>query len=246
MTATTHLEEHIKLKHEAYQMRDRALKITRTTEKLLSNECFTLGDEACARAYNTLSQITEYMELLDLREQLLLKSRDFFGKAGKSLKVLEQLEIQLSSSKYPENSAESFALFAKVLKDVATITEEPLRMGYALYEEVGKNKSEILGVKRVLDEIENRKFYLEGICNSGNEEQQRIETHLKEFTMKYEMLFNWLRKMDDDIFSKHKELGANETESQAFLHEHHKCMQDLEVGILEIERISLNFRFLGI
>ncbi|KAL5290629.1 hypothetical protein ACFFRR_010159 [Megaselia abdita] len=228
MTASTHLEEHTKLKHEAYQMRDRALKITRTTEKLLSNECFTLGDEACARAYNTLSQITEYMELLDHREQLLLKSRDFFGKAGKCLKVLEQLEIQLSSSKYPENSAESFALFAKVLKDVATITEEPLRMGYSLHEEVGKDKSEIKGVKRVLDEIENRKFYLEGICNSGNEEQQRIESHLKEFTLQYESLYNWLRKLDEDIFSKNKELGANEAESQAFLHEHHKCMQELE------------------
>lgn len=211
-------------------MRDRALKITRTTEKLLSSECLTIGDESCARAYNTLSQITEYMDQLDQREQLLLKSRDFFGKAGKALKVLEQLEIQLSSNKYPENSAESFALFAKVLKDVATISEEPLRMGYALYEEVGKNKNEILGVKRVLDEIENRKFYLEGICNSGNEEQRKIETHLKEFTTQYENIFQWLKLLDENMFSKIKELGGNELESQAFLHEHHKCMQELEVN----------------
>lgn len=217
-------------------MRDRALKITRTTEKLLSNECFTLGDEACARAYNTLSQITEYMELLDQREQYLLKSRDFFGKAGKCLKVLEQLEVQLSSSKYPENSAESFALFAKVLKDVATISEEPLKMGYSLYEEVGKGKSEVLGVKRVLDEIENRKFYLEGICNSGSEEQQKIERHLKEFTFQYESLYNWLRSLDESIFAKNKELGANEIESQGFLHEHHKCMQDLEVTFQAIPK----------
>lgn len=230
MTAATHLEEHSKQKHEAYQMRDRALKITRTTEKLLSNECFTLGDEACARAYETLSQIAEYMELLDQREQKLLKSRDFFIKAGKTLKVLDQLEVQLSSNKYPENSPESFALFSKVLKDVATITEEPLRLGYTLYEEVGKENSEIFGVKRVLDEIENRKFYLEGICNSGNEEQQKIQNHLKEFTLQYEHLFNWLMKLDDDIFSKCTQLGANEIESQTFLHEHHKCMQDLEVS----------------
>lgn len=232
MTATTHLEEHTKLKHEAYQMRDRALKITRTTEKLLNSECFALGDESCARAYNTLSDITEYMDLLDQREQLLLKSRDFFGKAGKALKVLEQLEIQLSSNKYSENSAESFALFAKVLKDVATISEEPLHMGYALYNEVGAAKPEVIGVKRVLDEIENRKFYLEGICNSGNEKQQQIEMHLKEFTFQYESIFSWLRMLDDNIFSKNKELGGNERESQLFLLEHHKCMQDLEVCFL--------------
>ncbi|XP_073838143.1 zormin isoform X5 [Musca autumnalis] len=227
-TANLALQNYKEWKQQAMQLRDRALKITRAKEKLQSSGTFT-GDEACARAYNVLSACSEHFDLVDQREHWLHQSRDFFSKADNTLKVLEKLEVELSNVKLPPNTPESYAMYAKVAKDVAKFTEEPLRLGYSILDDVGRTQPETQGIKRVLDEIENRKAYIEGICANSNEEQQRVNQALKEFLAQYNDLLQWLMSSGQHYLQQNIHMGKNLEQSKQFLLQHHELMQDLEI-----------------
>ncbi|XP_037939330.1 muscle M-line assembly protein unc-89 isoform X2 [Teleopsis dalmanni] len=227
-TANNALHNYREWKQQALLLRDRALKITRAKEKLQASGTFT-GDEACARAYNVLSVCTEHLDLVDQREHWLQQSREFFAKAEKTLIVLEKLEVELSNIKLPPTSPESYAMYAKVSRDVRNFTEEPLRLGYGILDEVGRTQPETLGVKRVLDEIENRKVYIESICAASNEDQQRVQKALSEFLQQYNDLLTWLLSSGQTYLQQHVEMGRSLEESKQFLLQHHELMQDLEI-----------------
>ncbi|XP_046807761.1 uncharacterized protein LOC111679299 isoform X10 [Lucilia cuprina] len=227
-TANNALHNYREWKQQALLLRDRALKITRAKEKLQASGTFT-GDEACARAYNVLSACTEHLDLVDQREHWLQQSRDFFSKADNTLKVLEKLEVELSNVKLPPNSPESFAMYAKVHRDVGNFTEEPLRLGYSILDEVGRTQPETQGIKRVLDEIENRKAYIEGICANSNEDQRRVQQALKEFLTQYNDLLEWLMSSGQLYLQQNIHMGRNLEQSKQFLLQHHELMQDLEI-----------------
>ncbi|XP_058980466.1 uncharacterized protein LOC101894461 isoform X1 [Musca domestica] len=227
-TANLALQNYKEWKQQAMQLRDRALKITRAKEKLQSSGTFT-GDEACARAYNVLSACSEHFDLIDQREHWLHQSRDFFSKADNTLKVLEKLEVELSNVKLPPNTPESYAMYAKVARDVAKFTEEPLRLGYSILDDVGRTQPETQGTKRVLDEIENRKAYIEGICANSNEEQQRVNQALKEFLAQYNDLLQWLMSSGQQYLQQNIHMGKTLEQSKQFLLQHHELMQDLEI-----------------
>uniref|UniRef100_A0A1I8PBC8 Ig-like domain-containing protein n=1 Tax=Stomoxys calcitrans TaxID=35570 RepID=A0A1I8PBC8_STOCA len=227
-TANLALQNYREHKQHAVQVRDRALKITRAKEKLQASGTFT-GDEACARAYNVLSACSEHLDLVDQREHWLQQSRDFFAKADNTLKVLEKLEVELSNVKLPPNSQESYAMYSKVARDVARFTEEPLRLGYSILDEVGRTQPETQGIKRVLDEIENRKAYIEGICANSNEEQRRVNEALKEFFAQYNDLLQWLMSSGQQYLQQNIHMGRTLEQSKQFLLQHHELMQDLEI-----------------
>ncbi|KAM7355886.1 zormin isoform 2-T2 [Cochliomyia hominivorax] len=227
-SANNALHNYKEWKQQALMLRDRALKITRAKEKLQSSGTFT-GDEACARAYSVLSACTEHLDLVDQREHWLQQSREFFSKADNTLKVLEKLEVELSNVKLPQNSPESFAMYAKVNRDVGNFTEEPLRLGYSILDEVGRTLPETQGIKRVLDEIENRKAYIEGICANSNEDQRKVQQALKEFLAQYNDLLEWLMTSGQQYLQQNIHMGRNLEQSKQFLLQHHELMQDLEI-----------------
>ncbi|XP_030372942.1 uncharacterized protein LOC115622947 isoform X4 [Scaptodrosophila lebanonensis] len=215
-------------KQQALLLRDRALKITRAKEKVQAAGTFA-GDEACARAYAVLSACTEHLDLIDQREHWLQQSREFFDKAEHTLAVLEKLEVELSSVKLPPNTPESFAMYAKVARDVRNFTEEPLRLGYGILDEVGRTQQETQGIKRVLDELENRKAYIEGICAHSNADQQRVQQALSEFLSQHNELLAWLRASGQLQLQQIVDMGRNLQQSKQFLLQHHELMQDLEI-----------------
>ncbi|XP_017842327.1 uncharacterized protein LOC108599780 isoform X4 [Drosophila busckii] len=215
-------------KQQALLLRDRALKITRAKEKVQASGHFA-GEEACARAYAVLSGCTEHLDLVDQREHWLQQSRDFFAKAEHTLSVLEKLELELASVKLPPNSPESYAMFAKVARDVRNFTEEPLRLGYGILDEVGRTQPETQGIKRVLDELENRKAYVEGICANSNEDQQRVQRALNEFLSQHNELLAWLRASGQLQLQQSVNMGRNLPQAKQFLLQHHELMQDLEI-----------------
>ncbi|XP_075160111.1 zormin isoform X6 [Haematobia irritans] len=227
-TANLALGNYREWKQQAVQIRDRALKITRAKEKLQASGTFT-GDEACARAYNVLSACSEHLDLVDQREHWLQQSREFFTKADNTLKVLEKLEVELSNVKLPPNSPESYAMYAKVAKDVARFTEEPLRLGYSILDEVGRTQPETQGIKRVLDEIENRKAYIDSICSDSSEEQRRVNDALKEFLAQHNDLLQWLMASGQQYLQQNIHMGKTLDQSKQFLLQHHELMQDLEI-----------------
>ncbi|EDV96836.1 GH16491 [Drosophila grimshawi] len=215
-------------KQQALLLRDRALKITRAKEKVQASGHFA-GDEDCARAYAVLSGCTEHLDLVDQREHWLQQSRDFFAKAEHTLSVLEKLELELASVKLPPNSPESYAMFAKVSRDVRTFTEEPLRLGYGILDEVGRTQPETQGIKRVLDELENRKAYVEGICAHSTEDHQRVQRALSEFLAQHNELLAWLRASGHLQLQQSISMGRNLHQAKQFLLQHHELMQDLEI-----------------
>ncbi|XP_054732029.1 uncharacterized protein LOC129240321 isoform X5 [Anastrepha obliqua] len=229
-TANNALHNYREWKQHALQLRDRALKITRAKEKLQASGTFT-GDEACARAYNVLSACTEHLDLVDQREHWLQQSRDFFAKAENTLSVLEKLEVELTNVRLPPNSPESFAMYSKVARDVRSFTEEPLRLGYSILDEVGRTQPETQGVKRVLDEIENRKTYIESVCSTSNQDHQRVQKALSDFLAQYNDLLNWLMTSGQLYLKQHVDMGSTLQQCKQFLLQHHELMQDLEVSL---------------
>lgn len=227
-SANNALQNYRDLKQQALNLRDRALRITRAKEKLQNAGTFS-GAEACAQAYAILSACTEHLDLVDQREHWLQLSKEFFAKAANTLQVLEKLEVELSQIKLPSNTPESYAMYAKVLRDVRNFTEEPLRLGYGILDEVGRTQPETQGIKRVLDEIENRKVYIEGICAASNEDQQKVQKALQEFLNQYNDLLEWLKSSGHHYLQQHMHMGRSLAECKLFLLQHHELMQDLEV-----------------
>ncbi|XP_053952608.1 titin homolog isoform X8 [Anastrepha ludens] len=244
-TANNALQNYREWKQHALQLRDRALKITRAKEKLQASGTFT-GDEACARAYNVLSACTEHLDLVDQREHWLQQSRDFFAKAENTLSVLEKLEVELTNVRLPPNSPESFAMYSKVARDVRSFTEEPLRLGYSILDEVGRTQPETQGVKRVLDEIENRKTYIESVCSTSNQDHQRVQKALSDFLAQYNDLLNWLMTSGQLYLKQHVDMGSTLQQCKQFLLQHHELMQDLEVSLsIHIhEKLRLKIEYL--
>ncbi|XP_032573914.1 titin isoform X8 [Drosophila sechellia] len=227
-TANEMLTKYREWKQQALLLRDRALKITRAKEKVQSAGHFT-EEDACAKAYAVLSGCTEHLDLVDQREHWLHQSREFFAKAEHTVSVLEKLELELTSVKLPPHSPESYAMYSKVDRDVRNFTEEPLRLGYGILDEVGRTQPETQGVKRVLDELENRKVYIQGICANSSEDQQKVQRALSEFLSHHNELLAWLRASGQHQLQQSVDMGENLLQAKQFLLQHHELMQDLEI-----------------
>lgn len=217
-------------KQQAVGLRDRALKITRAKEKFQSSGGIS-DDDACAKAYNILSACSEHLDLVDQREHCLQQSNEFFIKAKQTLNTLEKLEVELTNITVPAKTPESYAMYEKVARDVVQITEEPIRLGYCILDEIGRTQPETHGVKRVLDEIENRKAYIESICANSSEDQRRVQEALSEYLNQYDDLLAWLKSCGQSYLQENVNLGTNLEQSKQFLTQHHELMQDLEVLI---------------
>lgn len=69
--------ENRKLLPEAQQLQERALKVTKATEQLVSSGCFA-GEEASKQAYTVLSATSEYLSELQNRDLFLDRVINFF------------------------------------------------------------------------------------------------------------------------------------------------------------------------
>lgn len=221
--------EYMQHKQDAIALRDKALKITRATEKLLSSGCFA-GDEACAKAYSVLSGCTEFLDNVDHTEHALAQARDFFCKGERALGVLEKLEIEVSSARHAAGSAEALAIHTQVLQEIGDLTQEPLRLGYGILNDVGRSNAQTAGIERVIEEIENRKVYLEDLCSTSSEKCVQITETLTMFMERHNKILAWLVSIAEAFLRTANDLGTDLKTSTAFLKQHHQIMSDLEVG----------------
>lgn len=228
-TATLFLEEYLGHKHDAISLRDKALRIARATEKLVSSGSFA-GDEANAKAYNVLDQCMEYIEFIENRENLLSQSKDFFKVATTALNILEKLEIELSTTKLPPGCEESAFVHSKVMNDLQSITSEPLKLGYNILNYEGRCGADTTGIRRVIEEIENRKIYLERICSTENEQHLKITQAFNGFLERYNALLGWLLSDAENCIKSNIRFGKNIDNARDFLKIHHQLLSDLEVN----------------
>ena len=66
--------------HILQDLQDRALKITKATERLISPGHFA-SEQATAQAYSVLNLSAEYLDIIEQREALLLRAIAFFRSA---------------------------------------------------------------------------------------------------------------------------------------------------------------------
>uniref|UniRef100_A0A182PH82 Ig-like domain-containing protein n=1 Tax=Anopheles epiroticus TaxID=199890 RepID=A0A182PH82_9DIPT len=219
------------LKSEAALLRDKTLKITKTTEELLASGCFA-GDEACAKAYSVLNACSEHLEEIDHREFLLGQSRDFFTRAATVLKRLDQLEQEVAGLSMRPASPNDLPAHQKLLQELRETIGEVLQMGYSLVDDVGRTKPEVAGVQAMIERIEQRKLHFERYCNEESERNVRTAQALNEFLERYGQLLAWLAEAREERIvrgSAIHRMGENLPEAKDCLLLHHQFLNDLEI-----------------
>lgn len=226
-------DEVVEWKNDAVVIRDRALKITRSTEKLSSTCRF--DNNSNNRAYMFLNECTELVEELDNYEELLSKIAFFFEKSEKTLTALRQLETE-SSNMIKEKILEKYTL-TRLINDTAALVEEPLRLGYALLDRIGRSNPEAFSIEKRIVEIENRRIYLEELYSQYNLDYIKITQTLNEFYESCNSISGWLVSVNKAFLTTNNSMGKSLQEGKLFLQLHHQMLSDLEAKGTEINKL---------
>jgi titin len=229
-SAESLLKDYSTWKVDALALRDKSLKITKTTEGVVQQGNFT-GDEACAKAYQVLAGCTEYLDEIDSREVLLQQSREFFTRAENVLKRFDELEVDLKRVSLRPGSPNFIPVHLKLMQEVSSAINTTLELGYSLIDEVGRTKPEVLGVKTVVDEIERRKIYLEAAFSKASEKHIKVSDELNVFLQQYNDIFSWIemQKRERIINGPLNFMGNNAQQAKECLTSHQQLLRQLEV-----------------
>ncbi|XP_015607040.1 titin isoform X3 [Cephus cinctus] len=225
-----------KLQPEAKEFQDRSIKITKLTEQLVSSGHFA-GEQATEQAYAILSSAADYINDLDQYESLLNRAIAFFRLAQSGLTKLDQLEIQLITTDHPPHSAQLAQLHAQAVATLEDVTAEPLAEGYALLDVTGRGAPGAEGVRRMVEELENRKIQMVNHCTADNEENLRIAQELTAFLEKHNQLYSWLVGIAEAFLQGHQEMGSVLPMAQDFHQLHYKLLSDLQKKGDEINEV---------
>lgn len=228
--AASILEDYGTWKIDALALRDKSLKITKTTEDVVKQGSFT-GDEACAKAYSVLAGCTEYLDEIDLRETLLQQSKDFFSRAENVLIKLDDLERELKRVSIRPGSPNIIPVHLKLMQEVSLTINSVLEQGYSLIDEVGRTKPEVLGVRSIVEEIERRKLYLETAFSKTSEKHIKVSEELNIFLQQYNDIFSWIeeQKRDKIINGPINFMGSNANQAKDCLNMHQQLLRQIEV-----------------
>lgn len=221
------LSENSHLKHDAIDLRDRALRLAKAAEQLVESGSFA-NEETCARAYALLAKCTDFYVGTDRREALLGQAKMFFVSAAAALAHVADLEAGLEDIRQLPPK-ETVRQFTHILEKVNEATAAPLQMGYCLIDEVGRTLPEVSGVKRKIDELEHRKECLEKLCTVHAEHEIKISEKLNHFFDRHNQILSWLIANAEEFIKTNATLGTNLLSAQTFLQQHYKLLADLEV-----------------
>jgi titin len=229
-SAASLMQEYGTWKVDATALRDKSLKITKTTEDVVKQGSFT-GNEACGKAYSVLAGCTEYLDEIESRETMLRQARDFFAKAEIVLKKFDELEHELRGISLRPGSPNIIPVHLKMIQEVNSAIKDVLQVGYMLIDEVGRTKPEVNGVKFVVDEIERRKLYLESAFSKTSEKHIKVSEELNCFLQDYNDIFSWIetQKRDKIINGPINFMGGNAQKAKECLASHQQFLQQIEV-----------------
>ncbi|KAF4518527.1 hypothetical protein B566_EDAN004271 [Ephemera danica] len=203
------LHEHNKLLPEAKDLQEKGLRVTRATDRLVSDEnqpesvtSEPRKAQIAMQAYDVLSSCSEYLHLIDQRTDLLTQTIAFFRIAQAALTKLDQLEVQVATSEVP----------------AAQIHAQ--------------------GIRRVVEELENRKIALAERCAARKQESLLVTQALTAFLERYNELYSWLVGIGEAFVQGHQDMGSVLAMAQDFLELHKKLMHDLKLKISELESLE--------
>lgn len=127
--------------YQQQDLQEKALKLAHQAEELHGHWPEELGnaDQVRNEAYVLLEKISDYMEAVDQRGQLLSQSIQFFRVATTALTKLDQLEVQLTAHQAAPGSAQLAQLHAQVSRALEDATAPALHHGYSLLDIVGRS-----------------------------------------------------------------------------------------------------------
>lgn len=224
------LRDYVRLKDDAISLRDRAIKITKTVESLVKQGSFD-GDEACAKSYSILARCTEFLDESDRREGLLLQAKDFFHRAESALLQIESFEVEIATLKNANSPTNPIKVYSGILSQLEQTVQQPIQLGYCLMDDVGRTRPEVMGVKRVIDEMEKRKIYLEEICTANSEQAIDVSEKINVFFSHHNQILSWLVSIAEAFIKTNSSMGTTLVSARSFLGAHHKILSDLEVSL---------------
>lgn len=89
-------------------------------------------------------------------------------------------------------------------------------------------------MKRVVEELENKKISLDGLCVAHKEENLRISRALNNFFEKQEELYSWLVNIAEAFLQSHRDMGSSSSMASDFLNLHNELLTDLQVRSLAL------------
>ncbi|XP_072764140.1 uncharacterized protein [Anoplolepis gracilipes] len=227
-----------KLQAEAKDLQDRAIKITKSTERLVSSGHFA-GEQATEQAYAILSVAADYVNDLDQHNTLLNRAMIFFDLARSAITKLDQLEIQLMTTEHPPYSARLARFHAQAVTTIEDVTSKPLSEGYALLDVTGRGAPGAEGIRNTVEELESRKIRLMERCTAHKEESLEISRMLATFLDKHDALRTWLTSIAEAFLQGHQDMGSDLTMACDFRRVHCQLLSDLENKSEEVDHLEL-------
>lgn len=86
----------------------------------------------------------------------------------------------------------------------------------------------------MVEELENRKIFLDGMCTAHKEENIRISQALVAFLEKQNDLYSWLINIAEAFLKEHRHMGDNLEEAKDFTDLHSKLLNDMQVIFLVV------------
>ncbi|XP_015171223.1 PREDICTED: titin isoform X2 [Polistes dominula] len=226
-----------KLQTEAKEFQDRSIKITKSTERLVSSGHFA-GEQATEQAYAILGAAADYVNDLDQYETLLNRAVAFFEAARSAITKLDQLEIQLVTTEHPPFSTRLARFHGQMVNTIEDVTSKPLMEGYALLDITGRGAPGAEGVRRTVEELENRKIRLLQRCTANEEENLEISRMINIFLEKYEELHVWLTNIAEAFLQGHQDMGSDLPMAKDFYKLHDQLLNDLDKRNNEVEHLE--------
>ncbi|XP_043525684.1 uncharacterized protein LOC122536948 isoform X4 [Frieseomelitta varia] len=226
-----------KLQAEAKEFQDRSIKITKSTERLVSSGHFA-GEQATEQAYAILGAAADYVNDLDQYESLLNRAVAFFNSARSAITKLDQLEIQLVTTEHPPYSTKLARFHAQTVATIEDVTAKPLAEGYALLDVTGRGAPGAEGVKRLVEELENRKIRLMERCTAHEKENLEISRIINTFLDKHDELRKWLMSIPEAFLQGHQDMGSDVPMADDFCRLHRQLLDDLERRTDDVEHLE--------
>ncbi|XP_076758852.1 uncharacterized protein LOC143428086 isoform X1 [Xylocopa sonorina] len=226
-----------KLKAEAKEFQDRSIKITMSTERLVSSGHFA-GEQATEQAFAILGAAADYVNDLDQYESLLVRAVAFFNSARSAITTLDQLKIQLLTTEHPPYSMRLARFHAQTVATIEDATADVLAEGHSLLDVTGRGAPGAEGVKRVVEELEDYKIRLLERCTAHEKENLEISRIINAFLDKHDELRKWLMSIPEALLQGHQDMGSDAPMAEDFCQLHRQLLNDLERRREDVERLE--------
>ncbi|KAK3921141.1 Muscle M-line assembly protein unc-89, partial [Frankliniella fusca] len=176
---------------------------------------------------------SEASSQLFLHEHLKLYSE------AKALTKLDQLEVQLTTTTLPPTSQELSVLHAQIAAAAFDVSENAIEQGLGVIDTASNNNAGAEGVKRSVEEIQNRRDYVESLCTAHKEENIKLHQAINNFLEKHNSLYSWLVSRGEAFLQGHQDMGSVLAMARDFCEVHHKLIAELQLKGTEINNLLL-------